>query len=172
MSSLTASVDALAEPTWIDGADDGGARPAPAAGRPRCRKRLLLAVAAIVGVLAGAVASALLVTAAFVSAAEDIGRGMSEGFGSVRASLAAPEEAAGSAAGAVDAVERYPAAEPGHLGEDPALDATARSCFAGDLSACDVLWAESAPMSSYEQYAATCGGRVKRDAVPACTDLD
>jgi hypothetical protein len=173
MSLLTASADALPESGWTDGtdgtdrADDDGAHPAPAEPEARCRKRLLLAVVAIAGVLAGAIASGVLVTAAFLSAAEDIGRGMSEGLGSMRATLAAQDPADPAGAG----VERFPAVAPGELGEDPSLDAAAQACFAGDLAACDVLWSESAPMSAYEQYAATCGGRVKPDAVPACTEL-
>jgi hypothetical protein len=112
------------------------------------------------------VASALLVTTAFLSAAEDIGRGMSEGFGSVRASLAHTPTPDGAAE-----VERFPAVPPGDLGRDPVLDRSAEACFTGDLEACDDLWSESAPRSRYEQYAATCGGRVKPDAVSACTEL-
>jgi hypothetical protein len=157
MSSLTSpvlspSVDAIPDTAMAAGSEQ------------RCRKRLLLAAVAIAGVLAGAVASAILVTAAFLSAAEDIGRGMSDGFGSVRETLAHQDDAA--------AVDRFAAVAPGALGQDPALDAAAQSCFTGDLRACDDLRSASPPMSDYEQYAATCGGRVKPDAVPSCTELE
>jgi hypothetical protein len=130
---------------------------------------LLLAVVAIAGVLAGAVGAAVLVTASFLSAAEDIGRGMSEGLGSMRVSLSDHPAVRGEAR---EPVQEFPAVPPGALGADRVLDGYAQSCFGGDLHACDDLWARSAPMSDYEEYAATCGGRVKRDAVMACTDLD
>jgi hypothetical protein len=141
---------------------------------PRCRRRLVLAAVAIAGVLAGAVGAAVLVTAAFLSAAEDIGRGMSEGLGSVRVSLAerpAADDAADGTRAAGGPVQQFPAVAPGALGSDRVLDGYAQSCFGGDLAACDDLWAASPPLSTYEEYAATCAGRVKRDAVPACADL-
>jgi hypothetical protein len=164
MSSLTApvlpsSADATRDVGRTVATDDG------AGAEPRCRKRLLLAVVAIAGILAGAAASAILVTAAFLSAAEDIGRGMSEGFGSVRETLTHQTDAS-------SAVDQFPAVAPGDLGEDRDLDAAAQSCFRGDLGSCDDLWTASPPMSAYEQYAATCGGRVKPEAVSACTDLE
>jgi hypothetical protein len=153
MSTLTAPV--------LSSAPDAPAD--VAAPERRCRKRLLLAIAAIAGVLAGAVASGILVTTAFVSAAEDIGRGMSDGFGSVRETLTHQTDAA---------VEQSAAVAPGDLGQDPALDDAAQSCFVGDLSACDDLGSASPPGSDYAQYAGTCGGRVEPDAVYACVDLN
>jgi hypothetical protein len=160
MTLLAAPVAAPAEPAEDD-------EPPAAASDAPCRRRLLLAAVAIAGVLAGAIGSAILVTVTFLSAAEDIGRGMSEGLGSVRASLTAPDE--GAARGDV---ERFAAASPGDLGADGDLDALARSCYVGDLRSCDGLAAAAPPMSEYEEYGATCGGRVKLDAVDACTDLD
>jgi hypothetical protein len=139
----------------------------PTGRRPR---PLLLAAVAIAGVLVGAVATAVLVTLAFVSAAEDIGRGMSVGLGS-DIGRSVGEGISRSMHAAPSAVEHFPAVAPGRLGSDPRLDGYARSCFGGDLSACDRLRAESAPLSGYEAYAATCGGRVKRETVATCTDL-
>ena len=163
MSLLTASVDA---PPEVIATTASGDRPAGAAVNERCRRRLVLAVVAILGVLVGAVGSAGLVTASFLSAAEDIGRGMSEGL----ESLAEPP-AQDLATGGGGPVERFSPVAPGALGTDPVLDGYARSCFAGDLSACDALWQQSPPMSDYETYAATCGGRAKRGAVTACSEL-
>ena len=162
MSLLTASVDAPPEVITTTASGDHRAM----AAHERCRRRLVLAVVAILGVLVGAVGSAVLVTASFLSAAEDIGRGMSEGL----ESLAEPP-AQDLATGGGGPVERFSPVAPGALGTDPVLDGYARSCFAGDLSACDALWQQSPPMSDYETYAATCGGRAKRGAVTACSEL-
>jgi hypothetical protein len=52
------------------------------------------------------------------------------------------------------------------------LDAYAGSCFDGELQACDDLFYESPPMSAYEEYGVTCGGRVKQFAVMSRTDLE
>lgn len=49
--------------------------------------------------------------------------------------------------------------EPGHLGDDPALDQLAAQCFDGDLDACDDLYFESPLGSEYERYGSTCGDR-------------
>jgi hypothetical protein len=160
MTLLAAPADALPESEEDEPAGD----PSPAAPQQHCRRRLLLAVVAIAGVLAGAVGSAILVAVTFLSAAEDIGRGMSEGLGSVRETLATPRDAA-------DDLERFTAVAPGHLGADHDLDALARSCYVGDLQSCDELWTAAPPLSDYEEYASTCGGRVKQDAVTACTEL-
>ena len=158
----------------------------PQGGRPK--GRLLLALVAIAGVLAGAVGTAFLVTAAFLSAAEDIGRGMSEGLGSdlgrsvgagltqsMRDAVAAAPEGGIVVEESVQEspveVQRFPPVEPGTLGRDPVLDHYARSCFTGHLRACDDLLYESPPMSQYERYASTCGGRVRENTVMACIDL-
>jgi hypothetical protein len=154
-------------PPWPPVPDPAAAAPPASAVAPRRKGMLLAAALAILGVLAGAVGTAFLVTAAFLSAAEDIGRGISEGI--TRSIDGAGPQLLPGAGGPV---EQFPAVAPGDLGPDPVLDAYARSCFDGDLQACDDLWYESPPMSDYETYAGTCGGRVKQDAVPACTDLD
>jgi hypothetical protein len=57
------------------------------------------------------------------------------------------------------------------LGDNPGLDGYALRCHDGLLSACDDLYDLSPPMSDYEQYAMTCGGRVKPFDVEYCTDL-
>ena len=144
-------------PAWLTpDAPAGPARSATADSTDRCRRRLVLAAVAIAGVLVGAIASGVLVVLAFVSAAEDIGRGIG---------------LAQSVGGQAGPVEQFPAVAPGTLGSDAVLDGYAQSCFGGDLGACDDLAARSAPMSEYETYAATCGGRVTRNSLATCTDL-
>ncbi|MGY2082636.1 hypothetical protein [Blastococcus sp. SYSU DS0539] len=69
-------------------------------------------------------------------------------------------------------VEEFPPVEPGDLGPDEALDTYAQGCFDGDLQSCDDLMYASPPLSDYETYASTCGGRVKSYAVMACTELE
>ena len=69
-------------------------------------------------------------------------------------------------------VEESPPQVPGVLGPDPVLDAYAQSCFQGALQACDDLYYYSSPLSAYEEYGGSCGGRVEAGAVPACTELD
>ncbi|WP_448625327.1 hypothetical protein [Geodermatophilus sp. URMC 64] len=65
-----------------------------------------------------------------------------------------------------------PPADPAGLGDDPGLDGYADRCHDGDLQACDDLYTLSDPMSDYEQYGLTCGGRVKPLEVAYCTDLE
>ncbi len=69
-------------------------------------------------------------------------------------------------------VEQFPATAPGDLGPDPVLNAYAQECFEDDLQSCDDLYNESPPLSDYERYATTCGGRVKEYDVMNCTELD
>jgi hypothetical protein len=69
-------------------------------------------------------------------------------------------------------VPGMPVAEPGDLGPDPVLDAYAQGCFTGDLQSCDDLYNTSPPLSDYEEYAATCAGRVKPYIVMSCTQLE
>jgi hypothetical protein len=69
-------------------------------------------------------------------------------------------------------VEEFPAVPPGDLGPDSVLDEYADACFAGDFQACDDLMYESPPLSEYEEYGATCGGRVKPYSVVTCTELE
>lgn len=72
----------------------------------------------------------------------------------------------------VEDVEPFPPVPPEAHGPDPVLDGYSRQCFEGDLPACDDLMYESTPMSDYEEYATTCGGRVKAFAVYSCTELE
>jgi hypothetical protein len=110
----------------------------------------------------------------FSAAAEDIGSGMGEEFSrSMEGVLGVPGEGMWSSEyGASGPVEQHPATAPGPLGPDPVLDAYADRCFAGELKACDDLYYESPPMSDYEEYAVTCGGRVKQFTVVVCTGLE
>lgn len=141
----------------------GGPIPAATAGRMAAsRSRLVLALVAGVGVLVGAVGAGVVVTALFMSSAEDIGgengaemapgledgiadglsRGMTE---SLQEALAfAERQVAGAVGGASGPVEQFPPVEPVDLGADPVLDA----------------------------YANTCGGRVREFAVMTCTELE
>jgi hypothetical protein len=154
------------------------------------RRGPFLALVAIAGVLLGAVGGALFAMALFVGSAEDIGREIGAEIG--------PEVGRAAGDGVTDAmedymgggsveedsgwgaiaeeefsnVEQHPAVEPGELGPDPVLNEYAQNCFDGDLQACDNLLYESPPLSDYEAYAWTCGGRVKQYEVPACTYLE
>ncbi|MGR7026264.1 hypothetical protein [Geodermatophilus sp. URMC 62] len=44
---------------------------------------------------------------------------------------------------------------------DTLLDLLAEECYAGYLFSCDVLFEVTVPGSAYEDYGATCGGRVE-----------
>jgi hypothetical protein len=55
-------------------------------------------------------------------------------------------------------------------GGDTELDALAQRCQAGDMAACDRLYAESPAGSEYEEYGLTCGGR-NEPSLGLCTDL-
>jgi hypothetical protein len=57
------------------------------------------------------------------------------------------------------------------VGDDPGLDGYAQRCHDGLLSACDDLYALAPPMSEYERYGMTCGGRVPAMDVTSCEDL-
>ena len=50
--------------------------------------------------------------------------------------------------------------DPTGLGDDPANNALAQSCFDGDLQSCDDLYWGTAVGSEYEAYGSTCGGRL------------
>jgi hypothetical protein len=142
------------------------ASPAPRAGGP-----VTLGLVALAGVVAGAVGGAFLVTAVFLGSAEEMGEGIGRGmleelYGPV------PTEDPGWYGGApLDPAEIGDPAPP-VTGPDPVLDGYAQGCFAGDYPACDALYFESPSLSEYEDYGATCGGRVERGGVMSCTDLD
>jgi len=64
-----------------------------------------------------------------------------------------------------------PAAQPPDgLGDDPELDALARSCHDGDMQACDDLYDDSDAGSEYETYGDTCAGRQDRGTRQYCRD--
>jgi hypothetical protein len=143
----------------------------PPAQRPGNRG-LVVALVAAGGALVGAVVAGLLVAVLFAAAAQDIGTGIGEELSlSMEGGFGMSEDVWSSQYGA-GPVEEFPATPPGTLGPDPVLDAYAADCFEGEMQACDDLFYESPPMSDYEQYAVTCGGRVKQFALMACTDLD
>ena len=117
--------------------------------------------------LAGSAASGVVVAGQILAGAAEVGHGIGE---EVAASM--DEAFLGGGPDPYAPVDQFPAAAPGALGTDPALDELARRCYTGDLQACDDLYLESPPLSDYEEYAFTCGGRVKYATVPFCTDLE
>ena len=126
--------------------------------RSAARSPLVLAVVALSALLGGVVAGFLVAIVAFT--AGNPGWAMSAGMDPVL------DE------GYLESVQQFPAVPPGELGPDPVLDDYADACFAGDLQACDDLLFQSPPLSEYEDYGATCGGRVKAFDVISCTDLE
>ena len=129
---------------------------------------------ALAGVTAGAVGGAFLVTAAFLGSAEDIGEGIGRGMAAAEEEFYASmseEEFGWSAGPPLDAADIGEPVAP-VTGPDPVLDAYAQGCFEGDYQACDDLFFESPPLSDYEQYGGSCGGRVKAYSVVACSELD
>jgi hypothetical protein len=91
--------------------------------------------------------------------------------GKASAPSAASESASASSA-ASESVTQRPPVDPTGLGTDPYFNAQASRCHDGKMGSCDDLYDESEPMSRYEQYGMTCGGRVKPFDVRYCTDLD
>jgi hypothetical protein len=157
-------------PTWEQPAP---VPPFPAPVQPTRNRGLVIALVAAGGALVGAVVAGLLVAVLFTAAAQDIGSGMGEEFSqSLEGGFGMMPEDVWSSQYGSGPVEEFPATPPGTLGPDPVLSAYANSCFDGEMQACDDLYYESPPMSKYEEYAVTCGGRVKQFAVMACTDLD
>jgi hypothetical protein len=167
-------------PSWQpqSGWAPSGTPSAPAAAAvatPRsARGPVTLGLVALAGVVAGAVGGAFLVTAVFVGSAESIGEGIGRGMVTAQEEVysSMSEEDLGWYAG--------PPLDPSEIGEpttpvtgpDPTLDAYAQACFEGDYQSCDDLYYESPPLSDYEEYGVTCGGRVKNGDVMACTDLE
>ncbi|RZU34559.1 hypothetical protein [Blastococcus saxobsidens] len=182
---------AATTPAWGPTAAAPATAP-PASADQAGRGRWVLAGTALAGVAAGAVGATLLVSAVFIGSAEDIGRAMAEEMapaitegvrdGMVEGNQESMDALMGGmlgeegmgwyAGGPMEDVEQFPPVEPEDLGPDPALDGYAQSCFEGELQACDDLMYESPPLSAYEEYASTCGGRVKEFTVPACTELE
>ncbi|MGY1773619.1 hypothetical protein [Blastococcus sp. SYSU D00813] len=163
--------------------------PVPVAGAPDVgwrRRPVLTALAVAVVAVLGTAAAAATATTLVLWRADDVGERIGAGAGEAlgRAQLEATEQMyeleeeyvtdgsyGWSAYGPPD-VEQFPPVPPGDLGADPELDQYAQECFDGDLDSCDDLYSESPPLSAYEEYAATCGGRVKSYSAPFCTDLE
>jgi hypothetical protein len=61
------------------------------------------------------------------------------------------------------------AGTPNTYGDDIRLDSLYNGCRAGDMGACDRLYAESASGTEYEHFAATCGNR--NDPAGSCVAL-
>ncbi|MGY1854847.1 hypothetical protein [Modestobacter sp. SYSU DS0290] len=160
-------------PTWQPAAVPAAA---PAGRAPGLTTGVALAVAGVVAV--GLVLAAVLGALVVRSGADELGRSMGQAMG--ESSMAAMDEVMGGLGGgwgaedpwAAEPVEQFDPTAPTGLGADPALDAYAQQCFDGDLQSCDDLYAGAPPLSDYERYATTCGGRVKEFAVLACTELD
>ncbi|WP_040337286.1 hypothetical protein [Candidatus Blastococcus massiliensis] len=159
-----------------------------ATARPGRSTLFLIGLAALLGTLVGAVGAAFFVANVVVDGAEigsDIADelqaavrdGVIEGndevlertmeeFGGVFEGMPGMPGMPG------EDVDEFPPVPPEALGPDPVLDEYAQQCFEGELQACDDLLYESPPMSDYEEYASTCGGRVKPYTVFACTELE
>jgi hypothetical protein len=59
---------------------------------------------------------------------------------------------------------------PFDLGDDAVLDDLTTRCAAGELLACDDLFVQSPSGSNYEQFGATCGGRVEEPVDGPCEE--
>jgi hypothetical protein len=159
----------------------GGSAPAPAFAAGPYRP-LLIATAAAAVLVVGAAVAAAVAGSIIATQADDVGREIGAELGRAQTeqmdqmmddfATMDPYASSGGAYGSLGPVEQSPPVEPGDLGPDPVLDEYAQECFAGDLQACDDLYYESPPMSAYEEYGSTCGGRVKIYTVPYCTELD
>jgi hypothetical protein len=174
-------------PAWSQPAPVAAPSPTVSGGGPG-RARWALAGVGLAGLVAGAVGATLLMTAVVSGTSEDIGRAMADELApaiadSVREGVVegndesmdaylGDESTGWYAEPPGGEVEQFPPVAPADLGPDEALDSYALSCFQGDLQSCDDLMYESPPLSAYEEYASTCGGRVKEFTVPACTELE
>ncbi|MGY1695220.1 hypothetical protein ACI780_09925 [Geodermatophilus sp. SYSU D00814] len=158
--------------TW----DPAAGRPpvppaAPAVPLPAARAGLGGAAVVAAGLVVGLVLAAVVAVVLLRGVAEDAGRAAGEAMGTSVAD-ALSGGAGAYVSGTVEEVEQSAPVAPGDLGPDPVLDGYAQQCFDGDLQSCDDLFAASPPLSDYEEYALTCGGRVKAWAVVSCTDLE
>ncbi len=148
--------------------------PLPAAPVPPARPGLAGAALVAAGLVLGLVLAGVVVGVLVRGAAGDAGRAAGEAMGesmeeALYGGVPADPYAVGGTLGSVEQSEPVP---PGDLGPDPVLDGYAQECFDGDLQSCDDLFTESPPLSDYEEYALSCGGRVKAWTVPLCTALD
>ena len=153
-----------APPPFVPGMPVAGG-PAPA--RAQRKDVPLLVLAAVVGLLVGIVGTGLVGMALFAGGTSRIGEVIADEVRTAVEGGIPSEEYSASGA-----LEEFPPTEPGDLGPDPVLDAYAQGCFTGDLQSCDDLYNTSPPLSDYEEYAATCAGRVKPYIVMSCTELE
>ena len=72
--------------------------------------------------------------------------------------------------GEVTPGELQPPVPPVGLGDDEELNALAQACFDGDMASCDDLYNLSDFGSTYEDYGATCAGRLP-DSAGFCEEL-
>ena len=159
--------------TWTAPSFSPPAAPTPVGASRASKGPLVLALVALAGVAAGTVGGVFLFAAVFAGSAEaigeGIGRGMAAGQEEIYSSMS--EEDFGGWVEPLDPADIGAPVAP-VPGPDPVLNAYAQSCFEGDYQACDDLYYESPPMSVYEEYGGSCGGRVKVYSVMSCTDLD
>lgn len=148
------------------------APPAVASAPSRVLPAALLAGGVVLGLLLAAVVGALVLRGAADDAGRAAGEAMGASMGEAFYGGGVTEGYYGGSGGVLGPVEQSEPVPPGELGPDPVLDGYAQGCFDGDLQSCDDLFVESPPLSQYEEYATTCGGRVKAWTVPYCTDLD
>jgi hypothetical protein len=148
----------------------------------------VLVLVAVVAALIGALAAGLVVTAVVLPSAQEIGAevaaaaapsledsvsdGITQGMDDAMDEYGSLFDGGTESYSPPPPEEQFPPTEPGELGPDPVLNDYADSCFAGDLQACDDLYYEAPPLSDYEEYGVTCGGRIKAYMAQYCTDLD
>jgi hypothetical protein len=147
---------AFPPPPWAPDSTPWSSSPGPWWPQPSAPSpRRALGRTAVVGIAAACVL-AVVVLGGVITGAVALGRAAAE---SMAGQPAAPLEISAP----LDA---------GGLGEDQGLNGYAARCHDGDMQACDDLYDLSDPMSRYEQYGMTCGGRVKALDIDFCTDLD
>ena len=151
-------------PPWQPAA--GPLPPVPPAAPARDHRFLGPVLAGVGGVLAGAALTGVVLLAWVDGGAADVAAAVSEEL------AAAPADTAPGRFPDPDMIERFDPVPPAGLGADATLDRYAQDCFEGDLEACDDLYFLSTPMSGYEEYAATCGGRTRAYALMYCPDFE
>jgi hypothetical protein len=142
--------------------------PPPGAWWPQPPPRPRRSRGVVVGIVVACVLGVALLVGGIliaVAAGRAVGQDMA-----AQASVASGQDAA--SATSPPSVPTSEPVDPSGLGTDAGLNSYAARCYAGDMQACDDLYDLADPMSRYEQYAMTCGGRVKPFDVEYCTDLD
>jgi hypothetical protein len=132
----------------------------------RTRELLVPVLAGVGGLLLGVLATGVVVAAVATGDAESVREVVAEELADVPVDPYTPDFSD------PDLIEKFDPIAPQALGDDPALDRYAQDCFEGDLQACDDLYWLSSPMTGYEQYAVTCGGRVREYSLMYCSDFE